>query len=279
MNIINRQSVLHHTILITKNLFSNKSFTKLRSLQQEDIRGTMAKYNFTIQEALYFKNLPFQISQKNICGYESIPGRLLTPLCEVIMERPLVDCLINYYERVYADLDYQFYSGSRHQDIHAIFVSPSIIQASALQIADERFGSKLCRSDLSANVMVAFLDDENNLEYWPSTIRYFFKHSIVIPYVGRTEHILAVVDWYGKSGKVNHFNVPRQGLSRILDGVAKHGMKHVELWKPLTNRKLSCENIIPVQRIVCRFMKSIYRPQNARTDLVAVIPLNRRFSV
>ena len=62
-----------------------------------------------------------------------------------------------------------------------------------------------------------------------------------------TEHILAVVDWYGKSSKINHFNVPRRGLSRILDGVAQNGMKHVELWKPLTNRKLSCENIIPVQ--------------------------------
>src|SRR4051794_25922822 len=112
MNIINRQSVLHHTISIEKKNFSDKSFMKLRSFQQEDTRGTMAKYNFTIQEALYFKNLPFQISQMNIRGYESIPGKLLAPICEVIIENPLVDYLINYYERVYADLEYQFYSGS-----------------------------------------------------------------------------------------------------------------------------------------------------------------------
>jgi hypothetical protein len=276
MNIINRQSVLHHTISIEKQFFSDKSFMKIRSF---DTRGTMAKYNFTIQEALHFKSLPFQISQMDIRGYESIPGKLLTPIREVIMEKPLVDCLINYYERVYADLEYQFYSGSHHQERHAIFVSPSIIRASALQIADERFGSKLCRSDLSANVMVAFLDDENNLEYWPATIRYFFKHSIVLPYVGCTEHILAVVDWYSKSSKINHFNVPRRGLSRILDGVAQNGMRHVELWKPLTNRKISYENIVPVQRIVCRFVKSKYCPQNCRTNLVAIIPLNRRFSV
>jgi len=263
MNIINRQSVLHHTISIAKNFFPDKSFIKLQSIQQDDTRGTMAKYNFTIQEALYFKSLPFQISQMNICGYESIPGKLLMPICEITMEKPLVDCLINYYERVYANLEYQFYSGSQHQDRHAIFVSPSIIRASALQIADEHFGSKSCRSDLSANVMVAFLDDKNNLEYWPATIRYFFKHSIVLPYVGRTEHILAVVDWYDKSSKINHFSIPRRGLSKSLDGVVQNGMRHVELWKPLTNRKLSCENIIPVQRIVCRFMKSNYCLQNS----------------
>ena len=125
--------------------------------------------------------------------------------------------------------------------------------------------------------MVAFLDKNDNIEYWPATIRYFFKHSIVLPQ-GHTEHVLALVDWYGKHNKKDYFNVPRRGLSRTLDGVAQNGMKHVELWKPLT-RKLSHESIIPVQRIVCRFMKAKYCPQNNRTDLIAVIPLNRRFSV
>ena len=108
----------------------------------------------------------------------------------------------------------------------------------------------------------------------------FFKHSIVLPYVGCTEHTLAIVDWYGKHNKRNHFNVSRRGLStRNLDGVGQNGMKHVELWKPLAKRKLSYENIIPVQRIVRRFMKSNYCLQNSRTNLIAVIPLNRRFSV
>src|SRR5581483_8104833 len=122
-----------------------------------------------------------------------------------------------------------------------------------------------------ANVMVAFLDDENNIKYWPATVRYFFKHSIVLPYVGATEHILAMVDWYEKHSKIDHFDISRQGLSRILnDEVVKSNLRHVELWKPPTG-KFSYENIIPVQRIVCRFIKSNYRPQNARTDLVAVI--------
>ena len=56
-------------------------------------------------------------------------------------------------------------------------------------------------------------------------------------------------------------------------------MRHAELWKPLITKKLSSENIIPVQRIVCRFVKTNYRYQNAQTDSIAVIPLNRRFSV
>ncbi|CAI2185775.1 2884_t:CDS:2 [Funneliformis geosporum] len=187
----------------------------------------------------------------NIRGYEPIPGKILTLICEIT----IVD------------------------NRNAIFVSPSIIRASALQIADERFGSKLCHSDLSANVMVAFLDNENNIEYWPATIRYFFKHLIVLPYVGCTEHTLAMVDWYSKSNKINHFNISRRGLSRVLDGVALNGMRHVELWKPLINKKLSCENIIPVQRIICRFVKSNYCLQNSKTNLTVVILLNRRFSV
>ena len=196
----------------------------------------------------------------NICGYESIPGKLLDPSHEIIMEKSLVDCLIGYYKRVYADLEYQFYSGSQQKDEYAIFVSPSIIRASALQIADEHFGSKSCRSDLASNVMVAFLDDEKNIEYWPTTINYFFKHSIVLPYVGPTEHILAMVNWYGKHQKIDHFSVPRRGLSRIFNEAA---LRHVELWKPIKIRKLSCESIIPIQRIVCRFVKSDYCLQNA----------------
>lgn len=82
MNIINRQSVLHHTISIAKSAFPDyitKSFTKLQSFQQEG-KGTMAKYNFTTQKALYFKSLPFQISQINVRRYELIPGELLAPI-------------------------------------------------------------------------------------------------------------------------------------------------------------------------------------------------------
>ena len=142
----------------------------------------------------------------NICGYEPIPGKLLTLICEIMMKKSLVNCLVNYYERVYADFEYQFYSGSRSQDRNAIFVSSSIMHASGLQIADERFGSQMCRSDLSANVIVAFLDNEDNIEYWPATIRYFFKHSVVL-LQGNTEHMLAIVDWYGKHSKKDHFNI------------------------------------------------------------------------
>jgi len=224
---------------------------------------------------LYFKNLPFQISQLNIRGCEPIPGEFIGSTYETTMTKSLINCLINYYERVYADIGYKFYSGCKQQDKHAIFVSPSIICASTLQIADERFGSQMCRSDLSANAMVAFLDNEDNTEYWPTTIQYFLKHSVVLPQ-GNTEHILAMVDWYGKHSKKDHFDISRQGLSKTFNGVVKNGMKHVELWKPST-RKLSHENIIPIQRIVCRFMKSNYCPQNARTNSIAVIPLNRRF--
>src|SRR2546430_11377316 len=124
-----------------------------------------------------------------------------------------------------------------------------MIRATALRIADECFGSKLCRFDLSANMMVTFLNNNDNIEYWPATICYFFKHTIVLPQ-GHKEHILALVNWYNKHSKRDHFNVLRQGLSRTLDGNVQNGMMHVELWKPLTRKLITHENIIPVQRIV-----------------------------
>src|SRR4051812_31380812 len=100
MNIINRKSALHHIMFIIKFLFSDQitmSFMKLQSFQHED-KGTIFKYNFTIQETLYFKSLSFWISQMNICDYESISKKLLTPTHEVTMEKSLVNYLISYYE-------------------------------------------------------------------------------------------------------------------------------------------------------------------------------------
>lgn len=277
MSIINKQSILQHTLAkVSLPIQAVESFTKLRLYQYEN-KGTMAKYNFNIQDALYFRNLFSQIGQINICGCESIPGKLVPPTCEITMEKPLIDCLIEYYKRVYADIGFTFYSGVQQQDEQAIFVSSSMIRATALHIADEHLGSQLCHSDLAANVMVAFLDENNDVEFWPASVRYYFKHSIILPQ-GRTEHTLALVDWYGKHSKKDHFNITRRGLSRILDGVVQNGMRHVELWKPLI-RKLTHENIIPIQRIACRFIKKNYHPQNARTDSIAIIPLNRRFLV
>ncbi|CAG8563155.1 1717_t:CDS:1, partial [Funneliformis caledonium] len=168
--------------------------------------------------------------QINIRGCESFPGKLIPPTYKITMRKSLINCLISYYERVYADLRYKFYSGIQKQDKDAIFVSSSMIRISALYIADERFRSQLCRSDLDANVMVAFLNNEDNLEYWPATICYFFKHTIVLPN-RLTEHILAIVDWYSKHSKKDHFNVPQRGLSKTLDRVIQNGMRHVELWK------------------------------------------------
>ncbi|GET02692.1 hypothetical protein GLOIN_2v1488698 [Rhizophagus clarus] len=76
---------------------SERNFAELQTFQHED-KGIIAKYNFTIQEALYFKSLPFQISQMNIRGYESIPDKLLNPICELTLKNSLVDCLVGYYE-------------------------------------------------------------------------------------------------------------------------------------------------------------------------------------
>ena len=50
MSTINRQSVLQYTIALAKVSLPEQiieSFMKLKSYQQED-KGTMAKYNFTI---------------------------------------------------------------------------------------------------------------------------------------------------------------------------------------------------------------------------------------
>ncbi|CAG8600445.1 17664_t:CDS:2 [Funneliformis caledonium] len=193
MNVITLQFILQHTMSIAKSFFLDQiieSFIKLRSFQQE-YKGIMTRYNFTIQEALYLRNLPFQIIQINITGCELILGELLAPIYETIVDKLLIDCLVRYYELVYANIEYTFYSE------------------------------------------------------------------------------------YGKHDKKDHFNISRR---KILDGAVQNGTKYVELWRPLT-KKISHKSIIPVQRIVCQFMKVNYHPQNSQIDSIAVIPLNRRFSI
>ncbi|CAG8617074.1 2755_t:CDS:2 [Funneliformis caledonium] len=178
----------------------------------------MARYNFTIQEA-------FTYIRNDSTGCELIPGEFLASIYEMIADKLLIDCLVRYYERIYANIRYIFYSGVERQNNNSIFVSSIIIHASAFHIADERFGSQLCRSELAANIMVTFLDENDYIEYWPATIRYFFKHSILLP-EGHAEHILAFVDWYGKYNKKDYFNILR---CKILDEAVQNGMKHVEL--------------------------------------------------
>ena len=42
----------------------------------------------------------------NIYSYELIPDNLLVLICEVILEKSLVNCLIKYYKRVCINLEY-----------------------------------------------------------------------------------------------------------------------------------------------------------------------------
>ncbi|CAG8631031.1 13814_t:CDS:2 [Funneliformis mosseae] len=87
----------------------------------------------------------------------------------MIADRLLIDYLVRYYERIYANIGYTFYSGVERQNNNSIFILSTMIHASALRIADERFRSQL----------------------W------------------HAEHILAFGDWYGKHNKKDHFNIPQ----------------------------------------------------------------------
>ena len=161
-----------------------------------------------------------------------------------------------------------------------IFVSSTIVRASAICIGDENFGSSLSRSELNGYVIASFLDDNDNISYYPGKIIYYFKHRLSLPEnnIPKTvDHYLCLIDWYRPSKYRAHFYVPcRENIPT--DNIDFRKLYHTELWGAKYSKR-TCENILPVQRLVCRFVKGKYRIRGARDELNVVIPLNNKISL
>ena len=91
------------------------------------------------------------------------------------------------------------------------------------------------------------------------------------------DHYLCIVDWYNNkpSRYRAYFNVPLQQQLLIDEGDFEK-LYHTELWGAKCTRR-TYENILPVQRLVCRFVKGKYQVKGQKDKLNVVIPLRRMF--
>jgi len=204
---------------------------------------------------------------KTVTRTEEYPGEMLLRFYDSRLGNNVIKFLLAFYERVYGNGGLTFHSKEMAcSDDKDILVSSTAMRASRLRIGDEYFGSLLSRSEHSSYVIGAFLNEENDLLYWPGQVRFFFVHKLRLPMPDgweTREHHFAFVEWFQQHERCNHFNV------------ASRMQQSQELWNSLlVPHNVEC--ILPVQRIAGRFVKATYHLPRTERDLIAVIPINRK---
>ena len=230
-------------------------------------KGTLSHYNFRTEDVLRFRSMTNDLIDKTVTGTEEYPGEILPRFYDSRLGDNVIKFLLAFYERVYGNGGLTFHSEeTARSDDKDILVSSTAMRASRLRIGDEYFGSLLSRSEHSSYVIGAFLNEENDLLYWPGQVRFFFVHKLRLPMPDgweTREHHFAFVEWFQQHERCNHFNV------------ASRMQQSQELWNSLlVPHNVEC--ILPVQRIAGRFVKATYHLPRTERDLIAVIPINRK---
>ena len=279
MTRINHQVNVTHAFAATSEDLPNDIATLINSLcsSASDERGTLGSYNFTAEEMLAFREMSLSLRVKDVTGAECFPGELSGRYYEAKLDDKVVDLLKDYYEVVYADCGYTFDNRIDNIGGSCIYVSSTILRESNLRIGDEIFGSLLSESDLNACVIACFLDNDDNVSYYPGEVVSYFRHRLTLPERNSpntriVDHYLCLVDWYKPSKHRAYFNVPQQCTLTNERDFEK--LYHAELWGTKCTRRTH-ENILPVQRLICRFVKGKYRLKGQKDELNV---LRRKFS-
>ena len=111
---------------------------------------------------------------KIVTRVKEYPGEMLPRFYDLRLGDNVIKFLLAFYERVYGNGGLTFHSEeTARSDDKDILVSSTAMRASRLRIGDEYFGSLLSRSEHSSYVIGAFLNEENDLLYWPGQVRFF----------------------------------------------------------------------------------------------------------
>ena len=294
MRTLKNQIAVQQAAAKMSNTFPDELAKSLQLLQGhiDFSKGTLAHYNFRTEDALRFRSMANDLIDETVTGAEEYPGEMLPRFYDSRLDDNVVKFLVAFYEKVYEKWRLTFHSeakaGSDNKDI---LVSSTAMRASRLHIGDEYFGSSLSQSVHSSYVIGVFLNDENDLLYWPGQVRFFFVHKLRLPMSNggweTREHHLAFVEWFQQHEKRDHFHVasiqqsqgrPARKRPRSTNGNRAGNMFNVELWDSrLMSHNAEC--ILPIQRIASRFVKATYHLSRTERDLVAVIPINRKLAL
>ncbi|CAG8755513.1 131_t:CDS:2, partial [Racocetra persica] len=182
--------------------------------------GTLEHYNFTVQEALDFRAISGRLINHVVTGSERFPGHFIGPFREIVLSTKITNFLLQYYSNIY--LNYSFYSENQKPNSkQSILVSSTAYDGSRIN--------------------------------WPGVIKFFFEHRILLPSLTTPiSHYLAIVDWYKRDPqKQGYFYI--KSNNSILSTNAD-GSYHAESWEDQFIKQ-GFESILPIQRIISRFVK------------------------
>ncbi len=175
-------------------------------------KGTLSHYDFKTEDALRFRSMANNLVDETVTGAEEYPGEMLPRFYDSKLDDNVVKFLIAFYEKVYEKWGLTFHSEAKADSGNKdILVSFTAIRASRLRIGDEYFGSLLSHSVHSSYAIGAFLNEENDLLYWPGQVRFFFVHKLQLPTPDggweTREHHLAFIEWFQQHERRDHFHV------------------------------------------------------------------------
>ncbi|CAJ0825451.1 16260_t:CDS:2, partial [Entrophospora sp. SA101] len=94
-----------------------------------------------------------------IIGTEPIPCELFPPLTMCHLESELISRLVSFYNDIYLEKGVIFYSGKQnHTELNQVHVNSLIIKENF-----EMFSSVGCKSDLNANIIAQFLNENKEV--------------------------------------------------------------------------------------------------------------------
>jgi hypothetical protein len=226
--------------------------------------------SFESEELQAFLNISKELASGGATGAEIYPGEFLPPIKEnVMLSDILLDLLINYYNRAYAEYNFSRPRlDSSLSNENYIAVTGKVTQCGRLRIGAEYFGSILSKRHIrSSYILVRFINQrDNDIDTYPGQVQFYFEHTIHLS-DGPSKHHLAFVKWYKFAATAN---------TRFLfaNDDSDDFTNDPELWrKEFFNA--SVDSIIPVHHILGRFVPAKFKYK--RTEYLAVVPLNRRF--
>ncbi|GBC32907.2 hypothetical protein GLOIN_2v1775288 [Rhizophagus irregularis DAOM 181602=DAOM 197198] len=211
------------------------------------------------------------IQESTITGCEPFPGEMLKPSSEAIMTESMLELMVAFYNASYIEM-YKFRKPADEIIQDSITIRVKINQFGRCRIGSEVFGSAMSvRHTKSSCVLAKFITSDGEVDSYPGQIQYFFKHTVDLPN-GQMEHNLAYIRWYrpaSTSESRYYFHIDDEDESC-----------NVELWKSEFYDE-SCDCIIPVHNILCRFIPSKYRisTRSNAIEYLAINPINRKLQI
>ena len=225
----------------------------LSLLNKKVYRSLRITENFESKDLIAYIDIADKIDTNIITGSERYPREMIKLIYENIhLPENVYQNLKDYYTTLY--------------ELISLSINKVATQYGRLKLGSEIYRSKIVSSYINLSYIrakfIAYKDDSVNI--YPGQIQFFLQHKY-----NDNIHHLAYVKWY------RPHNTRRFYLSLKDDNRC-----NIEIWQEKFYPE-SRDCILPVQRILGRFIKSTYkfRHGNGQQQVLVVIPINKCFNL